>query len=193
VIPVLLEGDTDVPVVRRLFEFIGLEMGTVYGLRGKNWLDQRLNAYNKAARHRTWFALRDLNGDATCAPGLVAGILPERSRGMCLRIAVRAMESWLLADRQRMAHFLRVPIARMPGDPDDVDNPKLEVVNLARRSRKRDIRIDMVPRPGTTARVGPAYSARIIEFAMRVWRPDIAQESSPSLARCIAALQRLKG
>jgi len=93
VIPVLLEGDTDVPVVRRLFEFIGLEMGTIYGLRGKSWLDQRLNAYSRAARHRQWFALRDLNGDEACAPSSVAEILPERSRGMCLRIAVRAMES----------------------------------------------------------------------------------------------------
>src|SRR6266852_4425099 len=121
-------------------------MGTIYGLRGKSWLDQRLNAYNRAAQHRQWFALRDLNGDAACAPSLMAEILRERSRGMCLRIAVRAIESWLLADRQRMAHFLRVPIARISGDPDGVDNPKLEVVNLARRSRKRDIRVDMVPR-----------------------------------------------
>lgn len=191
-IPVLVEGDTDVPVIRKLFDMLGLEIGTVYGLRGKYWLDQRLQAYNQAARHRQWFALRDLNGDADCAPSLLAELIPMRSQGMCFRVAVRAIESWLLADRQRIAQFLRVPAARVPGEPDAIANPKLEVVNLARRSRKRDIRIDMVPRPGMSARVGPGYSARIIEFAAGSWRPDVAKESSPSLARCIAALERLR-
>lgn len=188
-IPVVLEGDTDVPVVGRLFEMAGLELGTVYGLRGKNWLDQKLPAYNNAARHTQWFALRDLNGDAPCAAGLVELLLPARAAGMCLRIAVRASESWLLADRDRMAEFLSVPAYRIPADPDAIDNPKLHLVNLARKSRRRAIREDMVPAPGTTARVGPGYSARIIEFASEIWRPEVARAASPSLARCIAALQ----
>lgn len=191
-IPVVLEGDTDVPVVSRLFELVGLELGTVYGLRGKNLLDQRLPAYNNAARHSQWFALRDLNGDAPCAAGLVEALLPHRAAGMCLRIAVRATESWLLADRDRMSEFLSVPVHRIPADPEAIDNPKLYLVNLARRSRKRASREDMVPAPGTTARVGPGYSARIIEFASKIWRPEVARAASPSLARCMAALRGLE-
>ena len=192
-IPVLVEGDADVPVIRRLFELVGLEVGTIYGLRGKNWLDQRLAAYNSAAHHRQGFALRDLNGDADCAPHLMREILPTRADGMCFRVAVRAMEAWLIADRERMAQFLSVPLTRIPRYPDTVSDPKAAIVNLARRSRKRAIRLDMAPTPGTSGRVGPGYSARIIEFGSGVWRPDVAREISPSLARCIAALERWRG
>ena len=48
-IPILVEGDTDVPIARRLLELVDFEVGSVYGLRGKNWLDGRLHAYNAAA------------------------------------------------------------------------------------------------------------------------------------------------
>lgn len=189
-IPVLVEGDTDVPVVRRLLQLVGLELGTVYGLRGKNWVDQRLAAYNSAARHARWFVLRDLNRDAPCAPTLIQRILPAPAVGMCFRISVRATESWLLADRDRIAQFLSVPTHRIPWNPDLLQHPKMEIVSLARRSRRRDIREDMVPVTGTSARVGPGYTARIMEFAANVWNPQTARRQSLSLARCIAALER---
>lgn len=176
------------PVVRRLFERVGLSMGTVYGLRGKSWLDERLAAYNQAARHRRWFVLRDLDGDAHCAPDLIARLLPDRASGMCLRIAVRAIESWVLADRERLASFLSVSVNSVPRDPDSVAEPKMKIVDLARKARRRAIREDMVPAAGTSARVGPGYSSRIIEFVSDAWRPDIARTTSPSLARCIDAL-----
>jgi len=188
VIPVLLEGDPEVAVVQRLFEAAGLEMGTVYGGRGKSWLDQRLPAYNHAARHGRWFVLRDLDGDADCAPALVAKILPVQADGMCLRVAVHALESWLLADRERIADFLSVPLSRIPHDPDMIRYPKQVMVNLARQSRRRAIREDMVPAEGISAQVGPGYSARIIEFAATLWRPNVARTLSLSLAGCMTAL-----
>lgn len=189
-IPALVEGDTDVPVLRRILESVGLELGTVYSLKGKNWLDGKLSAYNNAARVRRWVVLRDLNGDADCAPELVGRILPWPAEGMCLRIAVKAVESWLLADRDKLAEFLSIKVGRIPASPDEVVTPKHELVELARRSRRRAIREDMVPTPGTSARVGPGYTARIIEFAAERWRPEVAKRSSPSLARCIVALER---
>lgn len=87
-IPVLLEGDTDVPVVRSLLALVGRELGTVYGLRGKNFLDERLNAYNAAARYSPWLVLRDLNSDAACAPELLRVLLPRPANHMCFRIAI---------------------------------------------------------------------------------------------------------
>ena len=192
-IPALLEGDTDVPIVERLLEFVGLQLGTVYGLRGKNWIDARLRNYNRAALYGRWFVLRDLNGDADCAPSLIRTVLPEPATGMCFRVAVRTAESWLLADRQSAAKFLGVGVSTIPNEPDSLPNPKQTLVNLARRSRRRAIREDMVPVRGTSSRVGPGYSSRIIEFATNLWRPGIAVERSPSLSRCVAALQRWAG
>jgi hypothetical protein len=79
----------------------------------------------------------------------------------------------------------------IPAAPENLPNPKQMMVNLARKSRKRAIREDMVPVPGTTARVGPGYTFRIMEFATTLWRPEVAARVSNSLARCISALQRV--
>lgn len=187
-ISVAVEGKTDVPVVKRLLDLAGLEMGAVHGQQGKALLDQRLPGYNNAARHAPWLVVRDLDRDAACAPELVAGLLPNPGRWMVFRIAVRAMEAWLLADAERLSQFMRVALSRIPLDPDSVIDPKGEMVRLARASRLRAIREDMVPADGTSATVGPAYSARVIEFARGPWRPDVAVGKSRSLAGCARAL-----
>ena len=113
---------------------------------------------------------------------------------MCFRIAVREVEAWLLADRERIASFLGVSPARVPRDPDGLDDPKLEMVNLARHSSRRVIRKEMTPRPGSGISIGPAYSLRLIEFASKPdvgWRPEVAAGHSRSLRRCVAALRTL--
>ena len=188
-IPVLLEGDVDVPMVEKLLHHVGLEIGTVYGLQGKGQVDRRLRNYNAAARHAPWFVLRDLNGDAHCAPGLIRDLLPAPARQMCFRIAVRAAEAWMLADRERAAGFLSVREAWIPENPDELERPKVELVRLARRSRRRAVRRDMVPSEGTSGVVGPGYSARMIEFIVNHWRPEVAAMRSPSLARSIEAMR----
>jgi hypothetical protein len=114
---------------------------------------------------------------------------------MCLRVAVRAVEAWLLADAERLATFLYIPRHRVPTLPDAEADPKATLVRLARRSRSRLIRRDMVPRMGSSARVGPGYAGRIVEFvtatASRGWRPAVAAEHSDSLRRCLDALRGL--
>jgi len=72
-----------------------------------------------------------------------------------------------------------------------VDNPKRELVNLARGSRLKAIREDMVPRPGSGRSEGPAYVSRLIEFASDSWRPSEARSRSESLQRCCQALEQL--
>ena len=67
-------------------------------------------------------------------------------------VAVREVEAWLLADRKHLAHFLHVPITQIPLAPEELENPKQTLVNLARKSRVRSIQKDMVPRPEVAAR-----------------------------------------
>jgi hypothetical protein len=64
------------------------------------------------------------------------------------------------------------------------------LVNLARRSRVRAIRDDIVPH--LSARIGPAYNVRLSEFVVRSWRPRKAARYSESLARCLSSLESLK-
>jgi hypothetical protein len=113
---------------------------------------------------------------------------------MCFRVAVRTIEAWLLADRERLAQLLGVNVAWLPTDPDYLDDPKRELINLARRSRRRAVRDDLVPRQGSGRSVGPLYTTRMIEFLQDEtagWRLDQALRASDSLARCVIRLRSL--
>lgn len=189
-VTIAVEGPTDSPVARRLLTHIGLDAGPIHEKNGKNGLDKRLTGYNNAAANAPWLVLRDLDHDAPCAGDLVNALLPNPSAQMCFRIAVRKMEAWLLADREQLARYLSVSIASVPSNPEQVEDPKLTIVNLARRSRRRAVREDIVPVRGTTATVGPGYLARITEFATDHWRPDVAALSCSSLKRCLDSLGR---
>lgn len=192
---IAVEGLTDEYVVRRVLQFVSLNCGYVRGREGKPRLIANLQKYNQAARFANWLVLLDLDQDADCAPTYVQSLLPKRSEGILLRIPMRAIEAWLLADRERIADFLGIAIENVPLNPDAEANPKATLVNLARRRRKTTLRDDIVPRPNSGASVGPGYASRILEFVEQSenrWRPDVAMENSDSLRRCIAALQNWK-
>jgi hypothetical protein len=190
-----VEGNVDEAVVRRLIDHVGATPGPVYGRNGKDHLRRRIANYNQAARLSPWVVLVDLDHDAECAPPLRSAWLPSLSPFMCLRVAVRQVEAWLLADRERLAKFLSVSTSRIPHNPETIEHPKNTLVELARYSRRRDIREDMVPRPGSGRSVGPAYTARLIEFVIserKGWRPEVAARYSDSLNRSLRCLRRLK-
>ena len=163
--------------------------------KSQNFIRQRIANYDQAGRFSPWIVLVDLDHDADCAPALRNAWLPDPSPRMCFRVAVRQVESWILADRERIAKFLSVSVAKIPHNPESIDFPKETVIGLARQSRRRDIREDMVPRPGSGRAVGPAYTARLIEFVINAhtgWRPDIAARKSASLHRALRCLRRIK-
>lgn len=187
-----VEGLLDEAVLIRLIADSGGKPGPVYGKRGKNHLQKHLRAYNQAAKFSAWLVLIDLDHDADCAPPFREDCLPDSARGMIFRIAVRAVETWLLADRERLAKFMNISPARIPIDPESVDDPKRTMVEMARYSRRSRIREDMVPRPGSGCSVGPAYASTLIEYVndnQHGWRPGIAGKSSDSLSRCIIRLR----
>jgi hypothetical protein len=189
-----VEGIVDEAVFRRLLKAVRAEPGTVYGKNGKQQLLERLGGYNNAARFSPWLVLVDLDQDADCPPPFVAARLPVPSERMCFRVAVREVEAWLLGDRERLARFLDVDPGWIPSDPEGSPNPKMQVVNLARRSRSREIVADMVPRQESGRSEGAAYASRLIEFisdSRRGWRPTVAARSSDSLRRCLRCLRRL--
>ena len=133
-------------------------------------LKSDVRGYDNTARRAPWFVLVDLDRDKSlepaedCAPVLRREWLPNPTSGMCLRVAVRAMEAWLLADAETLAEFLHVPHSRIPGDPEALDNPKRQIVNLASRSNHPAIRRDMIPREGSGRSVGPGYQGKITKI-----------------------------
>lgn len=194
VISSAVKGVIDEAVVKRLIVEAGGEIGPIYGKRGKSLLRQRVNGYNNAAHYHPWIVLVDMNQEADCPPPLKALWLPKPGQFMCFRIAVREIEAWLLADRECFASFFKVRISDVPTNPELLDDPKEAVIELSRRSRNRDIRLDMVPRPGSGRKIGTAYVSRLIEFVsdtQRGWRPERAAQSSDSLNRSLTRIREL--
>ncbi len=189
---VAVEGIVDAAVAGKILKAMGLELGPVHGQKGKNWLDAKLPGYNNGARFAPWLVLRDLDQDAECAPALLPSLLRAPATNMRLRIAVRSVEAWLLADSERISDFLRVPERAVPGFPDGLPDAKQTFVDLAHQSQSREIRKDLVPEIGTSGKVGPGYTSRLIEFAVQRWRPRVAARDSDSLSRCLASLEILR-
>ncbi|MEW5725537.1 MAG: hypothetical protein AB1896_20685 [Thermodesulfobacteriota bacterium] len=180
-INLLVEGRVDEVVLKRLVQDAGLQLGNVYGGRGKEYLLANLGKYNQAARHGSfWVALVDLNNSAECAPLFIQKYLPQPAQHLCLRVAVRQIEAWLLADREKIADFLGVPISRIPLEPETLPDPKLTLISLARKNRKKHLREDIVPRLGSGAKVGPLYVSRVTEFVRNEWRPEVAAQQADS-------------
>jgi len=186
-----VEGVHDQVVASRLCRLTRHEVSASYVTRGKARLDQRLLGYNAAAAYTAWFVLRDLDRDARCAPELKARLLDSVAEKMCFRIPVRSLEAWLMADRKGLAGYMAVSLSRIPQDVESIAHPKQALVNIARRSRRRVIREEMVPRRGTTSVTGTGYTAHLIEFAEHHWNPEIAAQTCSSLAKCLDALKAL--
>ncbi|MGH8146834.1 MAG: hypothetical protein ACREPY_10915 [Rhodanobacteraceae bacterium] len=190
-ISIAVEGITDEAVAVRLVGHAGGQAGTVYGKAGKSKIRQHIQGYENAARRAPWLVLVDLDQDTECAPVLRSIWVPQPPSLLCFRIAVRAVEAWLLADRERLASFLGVSQGKLPEQPELLDDPKRSLVDIARASRKSAVRTDMVPREHSGRSVGPAYTSRLIEFASQQWRPEVAARQSESLRRAIACLRNL--
>lgn len=189
---VITEGQLEVPTAQKIFAVLGLPIGEARfiskGGRHAFWGDApRYSA--AAAQVGPILGLADLEA-APCPSGLISDHLPHGLHpAFILRVAERMLESWLLADRDRIAEFLHVPRGRVPGNPDALSHPKQELVNLARQSRRRHVIDDLVPPQGSSGVVGRGYTSRMAEFIRSFWRPLDAQHNSESLRRALAAIQ----
>jgi hypothetical protein len=185
----VVEGPTDEPVARALAADAGLRVALARVAQGKANIDRLLPNYRAAARHQPWFVLRDLDQDAPCAPEWLGD--DARPTWLCLRLAVRATESWLLADPEQFAAYFRVSVNRVPKDPDSLVDPKRSLVDLVRHSTSPTIRGDVVPREGAHTQVGPGYVASIVGFTSESWRLHVAARRSDSLFRARRALRTI--
>lgn len=151
-------------------------------------------SFNEAAPFAPCLALVDfMDTRTTCPPSVVSQWIPNRNDNLIFRVVVRELESWLLADRQRIARFLRVPVARVPAAPEEEGDPKRTLVNLARGSRSRRIREALVPAQGASSTVGGDYNPLMEQFIRSEWSPAAARTAAPSLDKCMTRLAELAG
>jgi hypothetical protein len=173
-------------VLRKLLSTVrpDLTVNATIGNRGKSYLQFRATELNRTARSLPVILLIDLDTRNPCPPEIRDAWFGQAVQPkMFFRVAVMEIESWVLADRERCAAFLGVPVNRIPMHTDGIDNPKEFLVNLARRSRRREIREDLVPPVGATTSIGPAYNVRLTGFVVATWNAMEAATSSDSLKR----------
>ncbi len=164
-------------------------VGYRYNAGGFGWIKKKIHGFNHAAKGMPYLVLTDLDRHE-CPPILIEEWLTTTKHpNLLFRIAVREVEAWLLGCRESFAGFLGVPASRIPANVEQIPNPKEFVVNLARRSRKKKVRVDIAPAPASTAKVGPDYNGRLVYFVDNLWNPAVAKANSPSLQKAIEALE----
>jgi hypothetical protein len=179
---------SEITLLRILTDLDRYAVGTAYRRGGFGYLRRTIAGWNRAARGVPFIVLTDLD-DGECPAELIADWLAAPQHpNFLFRVAVREVESWLLADPVEFSRFLGVPVQGMPTECDDLADPKAEIVRLARGSRIRAIRDGIVPKRGSTAKQGPDYNGLLGSFVRNDWDLEIARAGSPSLARTVTRL-----
>lgn len=166
------------------------QIGSVFGLRGNGYIKKNLFAFNQAAKISPYLVLTDLDLK-TCAPALrMEWMSFSQHPNLIFRIAVREAETWLFADRENFADFLDISVALIDRNPESINNPKEYIINLARRSRQRKIRENLVPTG--SANVGKLYNSTLLKFINSQWDIEAARKCSPSLDKLMVKLERFE-
>lgn len=150
---------------------------------GFGYLRSRMDSWREMAEHQVVLVLTDLD-QLACPLALLddwvgKARLPQR---LLLRIAVREVEAWALADHKAM-RALMGPKGTLPPLPDGLPDPKQALLKLA-KGAPRVVRDDLLrDLAGGGLAQGLGYNARLVSWVMNDWDPQRAAERSPSLAR----------
>ena len=187
---VFVEDDLGAALIRRIIQEYGDKFAEpiLRVTSGFGAIKRQIQKYNEAARRCPMLICTDLD-NSNCAPAKIAEWLPNGIHpNLMLRIAVREVESWVMADRETFAGYLHVPETIVPVNPEAEPDPKKRLIDIARRSRKRTLREALVPKANSQAKVGRDYNGTLIQYVQYDWRPSIARTNSDSLDRTMRRL-----
>lgn len=188
-ISIVVEGESDREAARSIVRACGHEVDKVIIAGGKTRLDPLIPKYNNASAWSPWVMFRD--SDNECPVELrdrLGAQIPKWEPTFLLRIAHTMTEAWLMADIAAFARYFSVSEKRVPPEPETSPHAKQTLLNLCMHSRSRTIREEVSPKPGRT---GPLYVFHLNKYAETSWRPDIAAQHSPSLARTLTRISGL--
>ena len=124
------------PVAEKLVRLVGRTPRRGPIPAGKARLDANLVRWDQPSNRQPFLVLRDWDDDdgVACVPGLIDKVRGDGpgSRVLAVRIAVRSVESWLLADSEAFSSFFRVRRNTLPPSPDELVDPKGAVLELRR-------------------------------------------------------------
>lgn len=162
-----------------------------YDKHGFGDIKKNISGYGAAAKHSPFLILTDLD-TYPCPPALIEdwGIVKQQ-HNLIFRIAVRTVESWLLADRSGFASYAGISPALIPLNTDNIPDPKQRLILLIKKSHKRDIKEDILPRYKGD-KIGPDYNGRLAHFVQNFWDISRARLNSRSLDKAIRRIEEIR-
>lgn len=189
-IAIATEDQLSEAIALRLISEIATPNCVTHKLRkdGFGYLRSKMDNWRQMAKHQVMMVLTDLDR-ADCLvefrnQWLGGTPLPAN---LLLRVAVREVESWVLADHIALRTLIGVK-GVLPVTPDELADPKQALLRLA-KSAPREVREDLLKTIDGNVSQGLGYNARLTEWVNSTWSPQRAAERSPSLARARMRLQ----
>lgn len=169
-----------------------LNIAVRMGRKGNGYLRERLPKLVGLSEATPVFMLTDLDR-VECAPTLIEDWTAghDLPPSLLLRVAVREVEAWLLADRTGFAEFVGAPLNKIPPNPEALADPKQTLLNLVRKHGGREIKNEILPAPHSKSPIGLGYNQTLATFVNEAWDPERAAINSDSLARAQIRLQAL--
>jgi len=152
------------------------EVGTVYSCHGFGQIKKRISGFNAGAAYgNPFFVLTDLDQNI-CPLKLIESWLyvPVNPR-LLFRVAVHEIESWILADSANLVNYLEVDENVIPAFPDSLPDPKQQLLNIVKKSKRRNIKEGILP-SNETAVIGPCYNLLLCGFVRKIWNWENAQD-----------------
>ena len=169
---ILLQSERPYHIVNRL------------GKSGFGYIKQNIEKFNQAAGNGlSLLIITDLD-QQKCPFALINRWFGRKviHPNLIFRVAVREIETWLMAHRKEFAKYVGVSPAKISADLESIPDPKAYLLQLAQRG-KRSIKQELLPTKGSTARQGPGYNSCLSYFARNYWNVSQAVEYSDSLNR----------
>lgn len=193
---VVVEGNTDEPIVRALMTATGWvsKEYTIFCAKGKGNIVRKIAKHAEAARQipRILF----LDSDNKCPVDMRKDLEKELTHipaDFILRIVCTCIESWVLADREGLASFCGVDIAAIPASQKlaPIHNHKNELLKVLRKSKSPKGR-EMTQGSGNDLQFSDDYTRHLADLMTNYWDAERAAQNNDSLRRAIAQLKDLR-
>ena len=161
------------------------------GRRGNGYLRSKMDSWYQMAQQQVMVVLTDLDRANCLVEFRDQWLVAEPPKNLLLRIAVREVESWVLADHVAMRALIGVK-GVLPAAPDELADPKQSLLKLA-KSAPKQVREDLLKTIDGNLAQGLGYNARLTAWVHSEWSPQRAAERSPSLARARLRLNEVIG
>lgn len=161
------------------------------GRTGNGYLRSKMNSWYQMAQHQVMLVLTDLDRAKCLVEFRDQWLVNAPPQNLLLTIAVREVESWVLADHAAMRALIGAK-GVLPAAPDELADPKQSLLKLA-RSAPKPIREDLLKSIDGNLAQGLGYNARLSAWVNSEWSPQRAAERSPSLARARLRLNEVVG